>query len=131
MPNSAPFATVRFDKICLPARSTPSCLGYQAVGQIFRPPFLIAVSKMTDPTDPNALLLLGEIRGQLRELIHSSNNNAQKLDALSLRVGALEADKHRRAGAIGAFEWVSKFGPWLLSMALGVLAYAGWSNKGI
>ena len=83
---------------------------------------------MTDPSDPNALLLLGEIRGQLRELIHSSNNNAAKLDALSLRVGALEADKHRRQGAVSSIEWLAKFGPWLLSVALAILAYAGWSK---
>jgi hypothetical protein len=45
---------------------------------------------MSDPTEPNALLLLGEIRGQLRELIHTGNNNAAKIDALANRLGAVE-----------------------------------------
>lgn len=66
---------------------------------------------MNDPTEPSALLLLGEIRGQLRELIHNANNNSQKLDALSLRVQALEQDKSRREGAIGLAEWSLRYGP--------------------
>lgn len=66
---------------------------------------------MSDPNDPNALLLLGEIRGQLRELIHTGNNNSAKLDALGLRVAALEADKNRRDGAFGFFEWFVKNWP--------------------
>lgn len=53
------------------------------------------------PLEPNSLLLLGEIRGQLRELIHSSNNMGMKVDALSLRVSALEGANMRREGAAG------------------------------
>lgn len=53
-----------------------------------------------DP-DLNTALLLGEIRGQLRELIHASNNSAAKLDALALRVAALEMARERDAGAKG------------------------------
>lgn len=41
------------------------------------------------------LLLLGEIRGQLRELIHTSNGNSSKLDALGLRVSKLEMQASR------------------------------------
>lgn len=54
-----------------------------------------------EPMEPNSLLLLGEIRGQLRELIHSSNNNGQKIEALTTRVLALEAEYQRRQGAQG------------------------------
>lgn len=74
--------------------------------------------------DPNALLLLGEIRGQLRELIHTSNNNSQKLDALALRVGVLEADKSRREGAAGVFHAIIKSPAvaWVISAAVTVWA---------
>lgn len=44
-------------------------------------------------------LLLGEIKGQMRELIHTSNNVSTKLDGLALRVAALEAERERRVGA--------------------------------
>lgn len=33
--------------------------------------------------------LLGEVKGQLRELIHTSNNTAQKVDAIGAKVAAL------------------------------------------
>ncbi|HEU4804204.1 MAG TPA: hypothetical protein VFS91_00085 [Nitrobacter sp.] len=67
--------------------------------------------------DPNALLLLGEIRGQLRELIHSTNNNATKLDALSLRVSALETDKSRREGQASVLQTILRSPglAWLIS----------------
>ncbi len=71
-----------------------------------------------EPLEPNALLLLGEIRGQLRELIHSQNNTGQKLDALAMRVSALEASDHRRAGASGVLSMI------LRSPALGWLVGA-------
>lgn len=51
--------------------------------------------------DPNTMLILGEIRGQLREIIHGQNNLSQGLIALSARVTALEASDNRRAGAAG------------------------------
>jgi len=44
-------------------------------------------------------LVLGEIRGQLRELMHSTANVSQKLDALALRVAALEVEQAQRKGA--------------------------------
>lgn len=74
---------------------------------------------MGDPSDIGALTLaVGEIRGQLRELVHSSNNTATKVDGiaervfawgdlpaavgkLEKRIDALEADRDRRDGAIG------------------------------
>jgi hypothetical protein len=52
--------------------------------------------------------MLGQIQGQLRELIHSSNNNGQKLEALSHRVAALEAKDQRRDGAVGMAQMVLK-----------------------
>ncbi len=56
---------------------------------------------LPDAPDTNTMLLLGEIRGQLRELIHTGNNNTMKLDALGTRVMALENDSARRVGANG------------------------------
>lgn len=61
-----------------------------------------------NPHDPNTLLLLGEIRGQLRELIHTGNNNAQKLDQLAVRVGSLETERNRRDGASGVLAAILK-----------------------
>ena len=78
-----------------------------------------AVGNITDPNEPNALIILGEIRGQLRELIHNANNNSQKLDALAVRVSALEQDKSRRDGAMGLFEWFLK--NWPAVLGFGVL----------
>lgn len=70
--------------------------------------------------EPNSLLLLGEIRGQLRELIHSSNNNSSKLDALAIRVSALEADRSRREGAAGVAQIILKSPAlgWLVGAAI-------------
>lgn len=70
-------------------------------GRTVDAPFSLLVSSMSEQTDPNTLLLLGEIRGQLRELIHTGNNNSAKLDALGLRVQALETERNRRDGAVG------------------------------
>jgi len=49
--------------------------------------------------DTGIALLLGEIRGQMRELIHSTNATGMKIDALAARVSALEAEHNRRQGA--------------------------------
>ena len=78
---------------------------------------------MSEP-DPNALLLLGEIRGQLRELIHTGNNNSAKLDALAIRVSALESDKSRREGAANVFQAIlrSPAVAWIISAGITVWA---------
>lgn len=74
---------------------------------------------MTDSSgDIHALALaLGELKGQLRELIHASNNTATKVDGiaervfawgdlpgavakLEKRIDALEAERDRQAGAL-------------------------------
>lgn len=73
---------------------------------------------MTTQTEISSLAVkVGEISGQLREVIHSVNNMAQKVDGmterlltapttadfekLSKRVDALEAEQHRSDGAKG------------------------------
>lgn len=100
---------------------------------------------MTD--DPNTLLILGEIRGQLRELVHNSNNNAQEIRAVGMRLGKMElvtakfedtckriedhderidmlvADKQRRDGAIGLVEWLAKNWP-VLGLIVAAVAAA-------
>lgn len=84
---------------------------------------------MTDSSgDIHALALaLGELKGQLRELIHASNNTATKVDGiaervfawgdlpgavakLEKRIDALEAERDRQAGAmsVGAAIFNSK-----------------------
>lgn len=64
--------------------------------------------------------LLGQIQGQLRELIHSSNNNGQRLEALSSRVAALEASNDRREGANGVIQSIMKSPAigWLVGAAI-------------
>ena len=79
--------------------------------------------------DPSSLLLLGEIRGQLRELIHTSNNTGMKLDALASRVAALEASDNRRQGASGVMAMIMKSPAlgWLVGAA--VTAWAILTGK--
>lgn len=91
--------------------------------------------------DKGLAMAVGEVRGQLRELIHSVNNVSQKVDAvaekvavasniparvddLDNRVTALETDKNKRDGAMG-------FGGWLLRSPLfgwlATAAVAAWA----
>jgi len=96
--------------------------------------------------DANNLLILGEVRGQLREIIHTMNNQAMKndavaaqlaklegvparLDAIDARLVALEADRHRRDGAMGFGGWLVKspLVGWLAG--IGVAAWAYFSGK--
>lgn len=53
---------------------------------------------MTEQNDAN--LIIGEMRGQLREVVHSVNNLSAKFDSLSREVMSLAA----MAGAIGKIE---------------------------
>lgn len=91
---------------------------------------------MNGEIDPNTAMLLGEVRGQLREIIHNMNNQGQeraamarqlakleqvpdRLTAIESRLNSLETDRHRRDGAMG-------FGVWLLKSPLvGWIAGAG------
>ena len=79
---------------------------------------------MSEQQDPNTLLLLGEIRGQLRELIHTGNNNSTKLDALGIRVAALETERNRREGASGLIQSFLKSPAigWLVGAAISAWA---------
>lgn len=92
---------------------------------------------MSPTPDLDSAVILGEMRGQLRELVHSSNNNSMKIDglaremaaanvllnqvtALSERITALEADRNRRDGALGLGGWLMKTPviQWILMIAL-------------
>lgn len=92
--------------------------------------------------DTNTSMLLGELRGQLRELIHSVNNRAQEnahifktlakledvpeqLEKLNDRMAALEADKNRREGAINLGGWIMQSNAvvYLIMAAGAVYAY--------
>ncbi len=90
---------------------------------------------MTEQLDATGIML-GEMKDQLRELIHKLNTMSIKLDALGERVIgtadlpakvkaleervlALEADKHRRDGAMSFGGWVVR------SPLVGWLAGAG------
>ncbi len=61
-----------------------------------------------EPLETGVALLLGEIRGQMRELIHSTNNAGQKIDALAVRVAALEAEHNQRKGAASIVSTIMK-----------------------
>ena len=79
-------------------------------------------------------MMLGEMRGQMREVIHTSNNTAGKVDALTrevveikgmtatvagheVRLTALETEKSRREGALSLGEWIIRIVPWLIGGA--------------
>ena len=90
------------------------------------------------PDDQSLPLMIGEMRGQLRELNHNVNNLAQKFEdlmrtvdrtahlpaaveenkaditALNVRVTALEAIEHQRKGAISLGTALAKVVPWLV-----------------
>lgn len=91
---------------------------------------------------------LGEVKGQLREVIHTMNNTAQKVDALAekvilaaelparvtaldVRVVALETDRNRRDGATGIIGTILKSPAigWLVGAALTVWALLSGSGK--
>lgn len=80
---------------------------------------------MTQQADMHTLAVkVGEISGQLRELIHNQNNMAQKIDGMTerlltgptaedfaklhARVDKLEAERDRNDGAKGVFAGILK-----------------------
>jgi hypothetical protein len=79
---------------------------------------------MTEPLDTTGMML-GEMKGQLRELIHNLNSMSAKIDSLTERVAgaaglpakvreledrirSLEADKNKRDGAMGLGAWLTR-----------------------
>lgn len=95
--------------------------------------------------------LLGELIAEVRTVKHNQNNAGMKIDTVSGKVDALALvvatqghlqedvdglkvavkdlviDKHRREGAIGLVEWVSKHWPFtLVAILLG--AVIAWAN---
>jgi len=99
--------------------------------------------------DTSMTLMMGEMRGQLRELIHGFNNLSQivtglassvdksshmpgeiaelkvRLTAFELRLSALEAERHQRDGAIGVGQWLLK-SPVIGWLVAGGLAVGAW-----
>ena len=102
------------------------------------------MTRASTPTDPAAAEAIGEIRGQLREIIHGMNNDRQRNEAIARalaklenvpddigevkkslnklegRMTALEVDKHRRDGAMSFGTWLMKspLVAWLAAAAL-------------
>lgn len=100
---------------------------------------------MTQSAELNALAVkVGEISGQLREVIHTTNNTAQKVDGLTekllaaptatdlqllaARVAALEAEKNRNDGAKGLVAAImqSRFAAWTAAAA--AVAFAAFKG---
>lgn len=78
-----------------------------------------------DVPDSSNDMILGEMRGQLREVVHSVNNLSQNVTALTrevaglgtlavdvatlkIDIAALKEDRNRREGASGVFLAISK-----------------------
>jgi hypothetical protein len=95
--------------------------------------------------------LLGELIAEVRGAKHATNNLAQKVDAIgpiaatanealklatevkqeqdkhNFRIAVLEADKHRREGAVGLVEWLARHWPFTVIIAA-VVAFVAWAN---
>lgn len=97
---------------------------------------------MQNDADPNMMMILGEVRGQLREIIHTMNNQSMKNDAvakqlaklesmpeqlskLEARMTALEQDRYRRDGAMGLGSWLMKTPllGWVVGICIAAWAY--------
>ncbi|UIJ43804.1 hypothetical protein LZK98_11945 [Sphingomonas cannabina] len=96
---------------------------------------------MTQAADlQNISIAVGEVRGQLREVVHGVNNMAQKVDNMSDKVSALvsvpgkmaelearvtvlEAAENQRVGAMGFGGWLLKVLPiGAISAAIGAIS---------
>lgn len=107
------------------------------------------VAPMPDPSNANVetAMMLGEMKGQLRELIHQGNNQAMKNDAVArtlakletipddiaeikARLTTLEADRHRREAERGMLGMMlrSPLVGWLAGFALALWAW--WKGQG-
>src|SRR3546814_16302581 len=93
-------------------------------------------------------MTLGELKGQMREIVHQLNNMSSKMDAISheisknsgipeeveklkLRVAALEEKESKREGAMGLGVWImrSPLIGWLAGAGLAVWAQFGRDRK--
>lgn len=96
-------------------------------------------------------LLLGELIAEVRGAKHATNNLAQKVEAIGpiaatanealkiateakesilihhTRLAVLEADKHRREGAVGLVEWIGRHWPFTIIMTA-LAAWVAWAN---
>lgn len=93
-------------------------------------------------TGPGDLLSMAEKQGEtfatVREIKHAVNNLSQKVDGIATitaavaalqkasddhetRLAVLEADKHRREGAVGLVEWVSRH--WPITLLVGAVTF--------
>lgn len=84
---------------------------------------------------------LAELKGAIEQVAAASRsdlvNSANKittemrdgLHAHETRIEVLEAFMHKLEGAGGAFGWLSKNAPWLLSVMLGALAVFGLKDR--
>ncbi|MGL5735493.1 MAG: hypothetical protein ACRCYS_11555 [Beijerinckiaceae bacterium] len=96
---------------------------------------------MSDNIESNVAMILGEVRGQLREIIHTMNAERSKLESVAVtlskldgvpaklvsienRLTALEAERNRRDGAMGIVAALLK-SP-LIGWMVGVIA-TGWA----
>lgn len=99
-----------------------------------------------EPTSTDHAMILGELRGQMRELVHSLNNLSGKFDGLSAKViqhgtvvdkvaqleiavAGLKADRDRREGAAGILATIMRSPAlgWLVGTA--VTAWALLSGR--
>lgn len=95
------------------------------------------MSESDIPSETSQAMILGEMRGQLREVVHSMNNLSGKFDALSreviglgsiaagivdlqTRVKVLEDSHNRHEGATGAWSTILKSPAigWLVGAAI-------------
>lgn len=101
-------------------------------------------------TQTGDLLSMAEKQGEMFEAVratkHAVADIAQKMEAVTIvaetvrqlardrdnherRIAVLEADKHRREGAVGLVEWVSKHWPFTIIIALATIAWAYLGGK--
>lgn len=81
----------------------------------------------------NQAMLLGEIRGQVRELIHNQNNTSMRLEAkidkLTERVGELEVLAGEQKGASNLWQLLLKSPVVAWLFAAGVMLWAAIKGK--
>jgi hypothetical protein len=102
------------------------------------------------PEDNNLTLMLGEMRGQLREVVHTVNNSSSKIDQLGREVAelkgitstvstidtrvkvlegdvdALKGERDKRDGALGLVGWCLNHWPGIIGFVglVGVILVA-------